>query len=84
MILLETNELYHNSMDYFRNNIMTELPNDDRIWREVYHEWLQKQGAVIVKSEKGTLANAVGVRPGFDKFGFEDECDATWFILRWS
>lgn len=84
MILLETNDLYFNTQVYFRNNLMDDLPNDDKVWREAYHIWLKSQGAVIVKSNHNLVRNVLGVAPFNDKFGFENEQDATMFVLRWS
>lgn len=88
MILLETNELYQNSIDYFRENIMNSLPDDHRVWCKVYHDWLRSQGAVIVKANRDTfgtlLTNAIGISPGYDHFGFENEKDVAWFMLKWS
>lgn len=84
MILLETNDLYFNTQVYFKKHLMNDLPNDDKVWRESYHAWLKTQGAVIIKSKKDLLSNALGVTPFYDKFGFENEHDATLFVLRWS
>lgn len=83
MILLDTNELYYNTQVYFRKNLMDDLPNDDDVWREEYHKWLKSQGAKIVFS-KELIRNILGIAPGYDKFGFENEHDATLFVLKWS
>lgn len=84
MILLETKELYANSIKYFLENIIDSLPNDPVIWKKVYHEWLLDQRAVIVKSKKMLIMNSLGVCPGYDHFGFKNKKDAILFILRWS
>lgn len=84
MILLDTDELYFNTQVYFRKNLMDDLPNDDKAWREAYHAWLKSQGAVIVNSSGDLIRNALGIAPSYDKFGFENEHDATMFVLRWS
>ena len=84
MILLETNDLYFNTQVYFKNNLMGDLPNNDKVWRQTYHAWLKSQGAVIVKSNHNLVCNVLGVAPFSDKFGFENEQDATMFVLRWS
>lgn len=84
MTLLDTNKLYFNTQIYFKNNFIDELPNDDKVWREVYHTWLKSQGAIIVKSEKDLVRNVLGVAPFNDKFGFENEHDATMLVLRWA
>lgn len=84
MILIDTNDLYYNTQVYFRKNLMDDLPNDDKVWCEEYHKWLKSQGAKIVFSKSDLIRNALGVAPGYDKFGFENEHDATLFVLRWS
>ncbi len=84
MILIDTNELYYNTQVYFRKNLMDDLPNDDKVWCEEYHKWLKSQGVVIVNSSGDLIRNALGIAPGYDKFGFENEHDATIFVLRWS
>lgn len=83
MIFLENIELYYNTQVYFRKNLMDDLPNDDKAWSKAYHAWLKSQGAVIVKSDKCLIQTSLGVSPGYDKFGFENEQDATMFVLRW-
>lgn len=83
MILIPTNDLYYNTQVYFRKNCMDDLPNDDKIWAKAYREWLAEQGATIVLAED-VVRNALGVAPYYDKFGFENEQDATMFVLRWS
>lgn len=84
MILLENSELYYNTQVYFRKNLMDDLLNDDKAWSKAYHAWLKSQGAVIVKSDNDLLRTSLDVAPGYDKFGFENEQDATMFVLRWS
>lgn len=84
-MLLDTEDLYYNTQVYFRHHILETLPNDDRVWRDEYHAWLKSQGAVIVKDHNlRVLTNSLGVSPGYDKFGFKNEQDATLFILRWA
>jgi hypothetical protein len=84
MIYLETGDLYYNTQVYFRKNLMDDLPNDDKAWKKAYHTWLETQGVVIVISSKDLIRNALGVAPGYDMFGFENEHDATMFVLKWS
>ena len=85
MITLETNDLYYNTQVYFRKHYIDNLPNDDKVWGQEYHKWLAAQGAIIVKNKQEVfLRNSLGVAPYYDKFGFENERDATMFILRWS
>jgi len=84
MIYLETGDLYYNTQVYFRKNLMDDLPNDDKAWKKAYHVWLKTQGAVIINLNTPYIRNALGVAPGYDKFGFENESDATLFVLKWS
>ena len=84
MIFLNTDKLYFNTQVYFKNNLMGDLPNDDKAWREAYHAWLKSQGAAIVKSNKDLVRNVLGVAPFNDKFGFENEHDAVIFKMKWS
>jgi hypothetical protein len=84
MIYLETGDLYYNTQVYFRKNLMDDLPNDDKAWREAYHTWLETQGAVIIISPLDLIRNVLGVAPSYDKFGFKNESDATLFVLKWS
>lgn len=86
MILLETNDLYYNTQVYFRKNHWINMPNHERVWAERYHKWLAEQGCAIVltKSDIEVVRNSLGISPGYDKFGFENERDATMFVLRWS
>lgn len=84
MILLETKDLYYNTQVYFRKHLMDDLPNDDKAWAKAYHAWLKTQGAVIITSHDDVLHNSLDVAPGYDKFGFENEHDATLFVLKWS
>jgi hypothetical protein len=84
MIYLETGALYYNTQVYFRKNLMDDLPNDDKAWQKSYHAWLETQGAVIINLNTPYIRNALGVAPGYDKFGFENESDATLFVLKWA
>jgi hypothetical protein len=84
VIYLETGDLYYNTQVYFKKNLMADLPNDDKAWQKSYHAWLETQGAVIVNSSFDLIRNALGVAPGYDKFGFENESDATLFVLKWA
>jgi hypothetical protein len=85
MIFLPTYELYYSTQVYFRKHFIDDLPNDDKVWEQEYHKWLATQGATIVKTKKiGIIRNSLGVAPYYDEFGFENDQDATMFILRWS
>ena len=63
---------------------MPNLVNDDKVWALEFRKWLKEQGAKIEHSPKGVLRNSLNVSPGFDRLVFEDDRDATMFILRWS
>lgn len=85
MILLETKNLYYNTQVYFWQHYMSYLDNDDKVWAAAYLHWLKNQGAEIVRSDnKGLIRNALGLAPGYDKFGFKNEQNAVWFALKWS
>ena len=64
---------------------MDDLPNDDRIWAREYRKWLAERGGQIIKGDpRPVIRNALDIAPGYDKFGFENEKDATIFVLKWS
>jgi len=85
VIYIETNKLHYNTRLYFRRHIMDTLPNNQTDWYYGYRSWLAEQGCTIVKyAEKDLAVDALGVSPGYDRFGFENEQDATMFVLRWS
>lgn len=91
MILVPTDDpIYFNTRRWFRNKlisfdprVMGEIGDFDVYFR--YKHWLAKQGAQIIKHPNRTLiTDWLGVAPGYDKFEFQREQDATMFILRWS
>jgi len=82
-------DIYYNTQIFFAKNILPALPNDDRAWAKGYSEWLKEQGAIIVEGR--TLAGgnplvktSLGVAPFYDFFEFENDSDATMFVLRWA
>lgn len=85
MTYLETDQLYYNTRPAFRQQILDTLPNNEKDWYYGYRRWLKEQGCEIVrKGTKNILAiDALGVAPGYDQFAFENEQDATAFLLRW-
>ena len=84
MTYIETTQIYYNTRLYFRDHIMDTLPNNQTDWYYGYRSWLAEQGCAIVKyAEKDLAVDALGVSPGYDRFGFENEQDATMFMLRW-
>jgi hypothetical protein len=86
-IRIPTNEIYYNTQIFFAKNILPSLPNDDRAWAKGYSEWLKEQGAIIVEGRTtlGALVKtSLGVAPFYDFFEFENDSDATMFVLRWA
>lgn len=85
MIYLNNTNIYYNTQVYFRKNCMSNLPNDAIIWALEYRKWLATQGAIIVSDEDYDLIrNSLGFAPGFDRFGFKNERDATLFCIKWA
>ena len=87
MIRIECGKLYYNTQVYFAKNFVTHLPNDDKEWAKAYHAWIKDQGAIIHRytySKSKSYRTALGVDPENDCFAFENDSDATIFILRWS
>ena len=78
--------IYYNTQVYFRKHFIDDLPNDDKEWAKAYHAWLKEQGATVVPppNKQNLLATALGVSPYYDHFCFENDHDATVFVLKWS
>ena len=85
MTYLETHKLYYNTRLYFRDHIIDSLPNNETDWYNGYRSWLAEQGCAIVRpdSDKYCVVDVLGVAPGYDQFSFENDQDATLFLLRW-
>ena len=84
MTLIEAGDIYYNTQVYFRKHFIDDLPNDQDVWAKVYREWLHSQGCEIVILSPNLLRNSLGVAPYYDKFGFKNERDAVFFVLRWA
>jgi hypothetical protein len=86
MTYLETDQLHFITRKYFRDVVLETLPNNETDWYNGYRSWLAEQGCEIVKLNPGRdfAVDILGVAPGYDKFAFADEQDATLFLLRWS
>ena len=86
MIRLPTDQLYYNTRIWFAANIVNSLPNDPQSWIDTYKIWLADQGATIKKPQSVSprIVDGLGISPGYDQFEFENDVDATVFILRWS
>jgi hypothetical protein len=63
---------------------MSDIPNDDAVWASTYRAWLQDQGAKILKANLDILRNGLDFNPMYDKLVFENDSDATAFLLKWS
>jgi len=85
MIYLETDRLYYNTRLYFRDHIIDSLPNNETDWYNGYRSWLAEQGCEIIRLDTGRdfAVDILGVAPGYDQFAFENDRDATIFLLRW-
>ena len=78
--------IINNIQVWYRHNRLVNLANDDRVWREDFRAWLKEQGCEIDPGPGNNrlLRNGLGIAPHYDRLRFEDDRDATVFILRWS
>lgn len=76
--------IMYNLQVYFRENILPQLDNDDRVWTTNFKLWLLEQGAAIEHHPGRLLRNSLGIAPHYDALAFENEQDATVFVLRWT
>ena len=85
MKYIDNPDLWYNLQTHFKNNIMPCLENDDRVWAAAFRRWLKEQGADIeLVLNQRLMRNSLGIAPHYDKLVFENEQDATMFILRWT
>ena len=86
MTYLETDQLHFTARKYFRDHILDSLPNNETDWYNGYRSWLAEQGCEIVKpnADRDFVVDILGVAPGYDRFAFANERDATLFLLRWA
>jgi hypothetical protein len=84
MIIINDISVMYNTFMYFRKHYIPDLPNDDETWASVYNEWLGSQGAKILKTNLDILRNGLDFNPVYDKLVFENDADATLFLLKWS
>ena len=77
-------ELWYTLQIYFKNNIMPNLVNNDKVWAYEFRLWLKEQGAEIELSPYRLVRNSLGIAPHYDKLFFENEQRLAWFVLRWS
>lgn len=81
--ILCSNDVYYNTQVWFAKNIVPGLPNNDQDWAQTYEKWILEQGAVVVRSDRDIVRNAIGIAPGYDHLVFERDEDLTMFMLRW-
>ena len=85
MKYVDNPDLWYNLQIHFKNNIMPNLANDDRVWAAAFRLWLKEQGAEIEQAmNQRYFRNSLGISSHHDRLVFENERDATMFILRWS
>jgi hypothetical protein len=74
----------YNTFVHFRKHYISSLPNDDAVWSSAYSVWLGSQGAKILKANLDVQRNSLDFNPMYDKLVFENDEDATAFLLKWS
>jgi hypothetical protein len=94
MVLVEVDMTYIYSLKvicnvqvWYRQNCIDDLPNDSSIWSREFRKWLAVQGCEIEHDEDEfcrSLRNGLGISLGYDRLKFEQDADATAFLLRWS
>lgn len=78
-------DIWYNLQIHFKNNIIPGLENDDRVWAAEFRQWLKAQGADIeLVMGQRLLRNSLQIAPGYDRLVFENDGDATMFLLRWT
>lgn len=84
MKYIQDSDLWYTLQVYFKNIIMPDLANDDKVWAHEFRRWLKEQGAEIEQSPYRLVRNSLGIAPHYDKLFFDDEQKLAWFVLRWS
>jgi len=84
MTYIQDSDLWYTLQVYFKNIIMPDLANDDKVWAHEFRRWLKEQGAEIEQSPYRLVRNSLGIAPHYDKLFFDDEQRLAWFVLRWS
>jgi len=93
MIKVPTNKLYYNIRQYYAAEVLSK-----ELYKEIYSvnahlnfkNWLKGQGANLIKYDFGNdvsisrITDSFGISPGYDYFEFENDQEATAFVLRWS
>lgn len=88
VVILETDQkYYYNARDYwFSNHSGPEVDRPGRLQnRKYFRNWIQDQGAAIITpSDYLLLYDRAGVAPGYSQLRFDDDEQATFFVLKWS
>jgi hypothetical protein len=84
MKYIQDSDLWYTLQIYFKNNILINLVNDDKVWAYEFRRWLKEQGAEIEQSPYRLVRNSLGIAPHYDKLFFENEQRLAWFVLRWA
>jgi len=78
-------DIWYNLQTHFKSTIIPHLENDDRVWAAAFRQWLKAQGADIeLVMGQRLLRNSLDIAPRYDRLVFENDGDATMFVLRWS
>jgi len=71
-----------NAQIFFAREILPHLPNNDRVWRAEFAQWLSDQGARIVQAPD-CIRNGIGLAYNYDLIAFDSTEDAVAFRLKW-
>lgn len=85
MKYIDDPDIWYNLQIHFSNNFIPHLEHDDRVWAMAFRRWLKDQGADIeMVMNQRLVRNSFGIAPRYDRLVFENDGDATMFVLRWS
>lgn len=85
MKYIENPDIWYNLQIHFSNNFIPHLEYDHKVWALAFRRWLKDQGADIeLVMGQRLLRNSFGIAPRYDRLVFENDEDATMFILRWA
>lgn len=88
VVILETNQsYYYNARNYwFSNHSGPVVDKHGNRQNQIYfRNWIKNQGAEICDPSDYILVyDSAGVAPGYTKLRFEDDEQATFFVLKWS
>jgi hypothetical protein len=85
MKYIQSPDIWYNLQIHFKNYIIPGLEDNDRIWAAAFRQWLKDQGADIeLVMGQRLLRNSLDIAPRYDRLVFENDGDATMFVLRWS